>query len=71
LWKQFKTRFDNAQKQAESGVLPNRATSAAYLIEVWLPKVRREVEPNTYESYHTTVTTYIVPVIGPIRLSDV
>jgi len=71
LWNQFKKRLDAAKKEAEKGLPPVRGTFGSYLTTIWLPKVRHSVEPRTYESYATTANTYIVPVIGEVRLTDV
>lgn len=71
LWNQFKKRLDAAKREAEKGLTQVRGTFGSYLTTVWLPKVRHSVEPRTYESYATTANTYIVPVIGEVRLTDV
>jgi integrase len=70
-WKNFKVRLDAAKRGADENRPVGRGTLASYLTDVWLPKVEREVEPRTHESYAATVNTHIIPAIGQLPLAEV
>lgn len=42
-----------------------------FLVQQWLPKRRDELKASTYASYESTITAYVLPHIGAIRLDAV
>jgi integrase len=74
----FRTR-----KEAEAGLskllaaleggtyaAPTRATVEDFLVGEWLPAVRAEVRPGTWNLHRINVEAYIVPKVGHLRLQD-
>jgi len=49
-------------------VTPHRQTVKEFLELDWLPAVRRQLAPSTWESYERNVRHHIVPAIGGIHL---
>jgi len=43
-------------------------TVAQFLTKKWLPEVREQVRPSTYESYRLHVENYLVPRIGGLKI---
>lgn len=42
-----------------------------FLVQQWLPKRRDELKASTYASYESTITAYVLPHIGAIRLDAI
>src|SRR5437879_410211 len=49
-------------------VAPARQTLAEFLGNDWLPAVRRELAPSTWESYERNVRHHIIPALGGVQL---
>lgn len=49
----------------------NRLTLGDFLSDQWLPTLRDRLKPTTLNSYQRTVTGYVLPRIGGMRLQDV
>lgn len=47
---------------------PTKLTYASYVIEIWLPQMRDQVEGSTLESYERNMRVHVLPRIGSVRL---
>ncbi len=62
--------MDELRAAARQGtfVTPHRQTVKEFLELDWLPAVRRQLAPSTWESYERNVRHHIVPAVGGIHL---
>lgn len=49
-------------------VEPEKLTLGSYLVEEWLPTVRNELRPTTFDSYRRTVEIHVIPHLGTASL---
>jgi integrase len=49
-------------------VKPSRRTMATFLVDEWLPTVRRRARLSTWANYRTNVNVHVVPVLGDVEL---
>ncbi|MGE0306173.1 MAG: tyrosine-type recombinase/integrase [Acidimicrobiia bacterium] len=59
----------SAQRQGARQRATSALTVEQFLIEVWLPRRRRELRPSTARRYQWYVDNYIAPVVGAHRLA--
>ena len=52
-------------------IAPRRQTFAEYIREDWLPVVKLNRKPSTYESYERNLRVHVLPRIGGLQLSDI
>lgn len=59
-------------KRAEEGkhVAPSKRTVGDFLVEEWLPVVRRTTKPTTWANWRAYIMSYVVPTIGPVQLQN-
>jgi hypothetical protein len=53
---------------AGSWIEPTTLTYASYVVDVWLPQMRDQVEGSTLESYERNMRVHVLPRIGAVRL---
>ncbi len=63
-------RLLHSRDQGDS-IEPTKLTVERYLLERWLPIAEGNLAPTTQKEYRVTVTAYIVPHIGHLRLDRV
>ncbi|HUF99610.1 MAG TPA: site-specific integrase [Ilumatobacter sp.] len=61
----------NAERRGARERITSALTVEQYLLEVWLPRRRRELRPSTARRYQWYVENYITPAIGAHRLACV
>ena len=49
---------------------PERITLETYLVKRWLPAVKSQLRPSTYESYRLNIENHVVPAIGVLPLQS-
>jgi integrase len=49
---------------------PDRINLADYLTRDWLPTIRNEVRPSTFDSYRRSVEIHVIPHLGAARLQS-
>lgn len=49
---------------------PIRLTLSEWVIEQWLPTVKSQLKPSTFDSYRRNIELHVLPRIGGRRLSD-
>ncbi|MFC0526268.1 tyrosine-type recombinase/integrase [Phytohabitans kaempferiae] len=61
-----------AMKRAEEGrhVAPSRRTVGGYLVDEWLPAIKSATKPTTWANWKVYVDSYVVPVLGPVKLQQ-
>ena len=59
------------QLMTNTYVAPKRQTLGEYLTADWLPAVRRELAPSTWESYERNIRLHVTPRIGGVQLQKV
>jgi Phage integrase, N-terminal SAM-like domain len=52
-------------------VAPQRQTLRAFLVDDWLPAMRRELEESTWEDYERKVRLHVVPYLGGTQLQAI
>ncbi|HEX6444684.1 MAG TPA: tyrosine-type recombinase/integrase [Streptosporangiales bacterium] len=59
-----------AIKRAEDGhhITPSKRTVKEFLLDEWLPAVRRSTKPTTWTNWQTYATSYVVPKLGAVQL---
>jgi integrase len=62
--------LDKVRTSAREGtfVASERLTVEEYLVDEWLPTIRRTVEASTWESYDRNLRCHVIPTLGSIRL---
>ena len=63
-------RLLHSRDQGDS-IEPTKLTVERYLLDRWLPIAEGNLAPTTQKEYRVTVTAYIVPHIGHLRLDRV
>lgn len=63
--------LDELRGESRKGtyVAPSRQTLGQFLVDDWLPVVKRRLAESTWESYERNVRNHIVPKIGYVQLS--
>lgn len=54
-----------------SFVSPSKVTLAHFVEETWLPEVRSQLRPSTYESYARYLRLHVLPVLGERSLQSI
>jgi integrase len=57
-----------AKQRAGMLVKPSRRTLATFLVDEWLPTVRRRARLSTWANYRTNINVHVVPVLGDVEL---
>jgi integrase len=57
-----------AKQRAGMLVRPSRRTMATFLVDEWLPTVRRRARLSTWANYRTNINVHVVPVLGGVEL---
>jgi integrase len=57
-----------AKQRAGMLVKPSRRTMATFLVDEWLPTVRRRTRLSTWANYRTNISVHVVPVLGDVEL---
>jgi integrase len=65
--------LDELRSAARRGtfVAPQRQTLRAFLVDDWLPAMRRELEESTWEDYERKVRLHVVPYLGGAQLQTI
>jgi len=50
---------------------PSRMTLREWVIDNWLPTIRTQVKPSTFESYARNITHHVLPRLGSRKLSEI
>jgi integrase len=59
-----------ASHQSGTRVEPSKLTVAQYLEDHWLPTVRQDLKPSTFNGYEAIVKSRIIPHLGGIKLTN-
>jgi len=62
----------DTMKDADEGrfVPSTRRTLGTFLTEEWLPVINSSVKPTTWDNWRAYTDSYVVPIIGDIRLQQ-
>jgi len=56
--------------ESQSFVSANKLSVRSYLVEHWLPLMKDRLKPTTFNSYERTLSSYVLPRIGTLRLQE-
>jgi len=56
--------------ESQTFVSANKLSVRSYLVEHWLPLMKDRLKPTTFNSYERTLSSYVLPRIGTLRLQE-
>ncbi|MDQ4032878.1 MAG: site-specific integrase, partial [Actinomycetota bacterium] len=62
----------DAMKDVDDGQFarPMRRTLGAFLVDEWLPAIQSSIKPTTWDNWRAYAESYVVPIIGDIKLQQ-